>query len=237
MGVWDTLSKIGTGVVSQNWENIFFGAAAAGTVAGMFTDPSKGVREALEQQAQQNLVAQRQWQEQQKKMFDFQIQDATQRAALQKEYMGQYGDILTGKTDVASSPMFASQFGNMRNAQTQMMSRIMEQMPPGGARERAIKQARTGFADQQAQSSGAINKWIFDQAGQLKLPYQMPGAGGPSGSASSLSALDALQQRQGFDPSAFLKLSQGYGNLKKPPKPTPAPEKGPPPVGGPFTAV
>jgi len=183
----------------------------AGQMAQPLTgyDPTGGLRDSAEAQSRANTAAIEQWRKQQEELFNYQKGELENLAPLQDEFTSQYGDILTGKVDVASSPMFSSMFANLRQSQARDIARINESFPEGGAKERAIRQTQQSYADQAGQMSGQIQKYIFDLAGQIQLPYgQVAGGSVPMGS-NDYSALMAMQS-QGMDPMAPLNLLSAY---------------------------
>lgn len=206
MAILNSLMNLGSVTFSAlskvPWDKVFYGAGAIGAVASMFSDPTEDIRNQLERQ-----IAERQRRDEE--LYRLQLADAQRASALKGEFMNQYGKILSGEMDVSASPMFASQFANLRKAKSHAMRQIEETYPVGGARERALKQLNASFGDAEASMSGSVQKYIFDLASRLNVPYDYK----PSSSSSDLELLAGLREGIGFDPGALLKLGEAYGKV------------------------
>ena len=211
MGILDGLLD----VASWTWGNldkISTVAGTAGTAYAMLSDPYEDTRRVLEAQAMEERKALEQWRRQQDELFKMQLTDASSTQALQENFRKQFGEILSGEVDIASSPMFAHQFARLNQQKAEALRQIEESFPAGGAKERAMRSVMQGYADRQAQLAGEIQKTIFSWAGQLQMPYSQVGGAMPQTGGANQSLL-SLQQSGSFDPTAFFQIAKGWGDV------------------------
>lgn len=151
------------------------GGAAVGATTGTmaqqaFFDPYEDIEAQMARNAEINRQSIAEWQAQQKKMWEAQQHDVEQMQGFKDEFMNAYM-----RGDVASSSMFAPMFANLRAQERQALARV-EEMPAGGAKDRAVRQINTAFADAQSNLLSQAQRAVFQMASQMNIPYQMTGA-------------------------------------------------------------
>jgi hypothetical protein len=186
------------------------GSAVGQAVGG---DPMEDVRNQLSSETAFNQRAMQQYLDRQRKLFDYQERELGRIEPLQEEFVKQYGDILSGGKNPADSPMFSPLFGTLRQQRANMLRQIEEAYPTGGARERAIREANRHYGDAMNQQVGTINKWVFDTASRLKLPYTSMAGGQAPQLSTNFGALAAMQP-QPMDPMMPLNIAKGYVDVK-----------------------
>ena len=199
-----------------SWSGAMMGAAYGGMVGQMAQsafggDPMAEIRAGVASNLAQQQKALDAWMQQQQKLWDVQNKQIEQIKPIQEEFTSQFGDILSGKRHVEDMPMFASMFGNLRQAEHQARQKAMEQIGQPGARQRALEAIGQQYADARAKLAGDISRWVYEQAGRLQLPYQAPSAGSlPSMDLSGVGALGQMKP-QGVDPALLYMVGKELG--------------------------
>ncbi len=204
----------GGGSMTSGWLNkdalsgALMGGGLGATIGSAFNSSDSAMEDQYRRTAginEQYMAADRAKQDQ---LFPYQLQEAQQTAALKGEFMNQFQGILDGTTDISNSPMFASQFGNLRQAQASALKQIEETMPLGGARDRAIEAVNNQYLDSSAKMSGQIQQYVFNMAQQLQIPYTLGGTAGRL-DQSGLAALGG-GSGEDLDGLALAKLGATY---------------------------
>ena len=154
------------------------GAGVGGAVGGAAQpafgyDPEEEAMAEAKRVNDANIESIRQYQQQAATQFG----EWERNAPLRQEFSDQYGALLRGESDATQLPMFQSMFANLNSSQTRARQNIMENMPAGGARERAMRNLSQSYGDSRAKAISQINQWVWQQAQTMNVPYNLPQPG------------------------------------------------------------
>lgn len=192
--------------------------------------------ESLNEQKRQRRLAEASYRSQealvQKQLVEIKQQQAefdrltVEQKANYQETMKQVGSILSGETDVASSPMFSPQFANLQKGYETEKNRLLETLPAGGRRERAIKSLEQQYMDMRASFAGAVQKQVFNWAQNMRLPTGRPSltqVGGATYSPTGVSGFGGIDisglTQLGMELSRREPVEEDDITGEKPPKP------------------